>query len=125
MIQDPLAIRFLNGEVSGHGAHVRIECGTTDEPTRSEPMGREMMAKSRRWRAEVNASRVGRISHTCAVTENSGYGEEPEGPGGPSGQPVREHRPLLLIARRGLQCVGVGGLSQCWALRITPARPFL
>jgi len=43
MIQDPLAIRILSGEVT-HGAHVRIDVDRKTNQLRFEPMGREAMA---------------------------------------------------------------------------------
>ena len=43
MIQDPLAIKILNGEVL-HGAHVRIDVDRKSNQLRFEPMGREAMA---------------------------------------------------------------------------------
>ena len=43
MVQDPLAIRILNGEVL-HGAHVRIDVDRKTNQLRFEPMGREAMA---------------------------------------------------------------------------------
>jgi len=43
MIQDPLAIRILNGEVL-HGAHVRIDVDRKSNQLTFEPMGREAMA---------------------------------------------------------------------------------
>ena len=43
MIQDPLAIKILNGEVL-HGAHVRIDVDRQTNQLAFEPMGREMMA---------------------------------------------------------------------------------
>ncbi len=42
MIQDPLAIKILNGEVL-HGAHVRIGVDRTSNQLTFEPMGREAM----------------------------------------------------------------------------------
>ena len=43
MIQDPLAIKILNGEVL-HGAHVRIDVDRKSNQLRFEPMSREAMA---------------------------------------------------------------------------------
>ena len=43
MIQDPLAIKILDGEVL-HGAHVRIDVDRKTNQLRFEPMGREAMA---------------------------------------------------------------------------------
>jgi ATP-dependent Clp protease ATP-binding subunit ClpB len=43
MIQDPLAIKILNGEVL-HGAHVRIDVDRNSNHLVFEPMGREAMA---------------------------------------------------------------------------------
>jgi len=43
MVQDPLAIKILNGEVL-HGAHVRIDVDRNSNQLRFEPMGREAMA---------------------------------------------------------------------------------
>jgi ATP-dependent Clp protease ATP-binding subunit ClpB len=43
MVQDPLAIKILNGEVE-HGAHVRIDVDRNSNQLRFEPMGREAMA---------------------------------------------------------------------------------
>jgi ATP-dependent Clp protease ATP-binding subunit ClpB len=43
MIQDPLAIKILNGEVL-HGSHVRIDVDRTSNQLRFEPMSREAMA---------------------------------------------------------------------------------
>jgi ATP-dependent Clp protease ATP-binding subunit ClpB len=43
MIQDPLAIKILNGEVL-HGAHVRIGVDRKTNQLTFEPMGREAMA---------------------------------------------------------------------------------
>ena len=43
MIQDPLAIKILNGEVL-HGAHVRIDVDRKSNHLVFEPMGREAMA---------------------------------------------------------------------------------
>jgi ATP-dependent Clp protease ATP-binding subunit ClpB len=43
MIQDPLAIKILGGEVM-HGAHVRIDVDRTTNQLRFEPMSREAMA---------------------------------------------------------------------------------
>ncbi len=43
MVQDPLAIRILNGEIL-HGAHVRIDVDRKTNQLRFEPMGREAMA---------------------------------------------------------------------------------
>ncbi|MGA8729425.1 MAG: ATP-dependent chaperone ClpB [Terracidiphilus sp.] len=43
MVQDPLAIKILNGEVL-HGAHVRIDVDRRTNQLRFEPMGREAMA---------------------------------------------------------------------------------
>jgi ATP-dependent Clp protease ATP-binding subunit ClpB len=43
MIQDPLAIKILNGEVL-HGAHVRIDVDRTSNQLHFEPMSREAMA---------------------------------------------------------------------------------
>ena len=53
---------------------------------------------------------MGRISHTCAVTENSGYGEEPEGREAlrTAGQ---ETGATPDSAGAALQCVGVGGFE--------------
>jgi ATP-dependent Clp protease ATP-binding subunit ClpB len=43
MIQDPFAIKILNGEIE-HGAHVRIDVDRDTNQLRFEPMGREAMA---------------------------------------------------------------------------------
>jgi ATP-dependent Clp protease ATP-binding subunit ClpB len=43
MIQDPLAIKILNGEVL-HGTHVRIDVDRNSNQLRFEPMSREAMA---------------------------------------------------------------------------------
>jgi len=43
MVQDPLAIKILNGEVL-HGSHVRIDVDRNSNQLRFEPMGREAMA---------------------------------------------------------------------------------
>ncbi|MGB7546617.1 MAG: AAA family ATPase, partial [Terracidiphilus sp.] len=43
MIQDPLAIKILDGEVL-HGAHVRIDADMHSNQLRFEPMSREAMA---------------------------------------------------------------------------------
>jgi ATP-dependent Clp protease ATP-binding subunit ClpB len=43
MIQDPLAIKILNGEIL-HGAHVRIDVDRNSNHLHFEPMGREAMA---------------------------------------------------------------------------------
>jgi ATP-dependent Clp protease ATP-binding subunit ClpB len=43
MIQDPLAIKILNGEVL-HGAHVRIDVDRKSGQLHFETMGREAMA---------------------------------------------------------------------------------
>jgi ATP-dependent Clp protease ATP-binding subunit ClpB len=43
MIQDPLAIKILSGEVQ-HGAHVRIDVDRATDQLRFEPMSREAMA---------------------------------------------------------------------------------
>ena len=43
MIQDPLAIKILNGEVL-HGAHVRIDVDRKTNQLKFEPMNREAMA---------------------------------------------------------------------------------
>jgi len=43
MIQDPLAIKILSGEVL-HGAHVRIDADRSSNQLRFEPMSREAMA---------------------------------------------------------------------------------
>jgi ATP-dependent Clp protease ATP-binding subunit ClpB len=43
MIQDPLAIKILNGEVL-HGSHVRIDVDRDSNQLHFEPMGREAMA---------------------------------------------------------------------------------
>jgi len=43
MVQDPLAIKILNGEIE-HGAHVRIDVDRNSNQLRFEPMGREAMA---------------------------------------------------------------------------------
>jgi ATP-dependent Clp protease ATP-binding subunit ClpB len=43
MVQDPLAIKILNGEVQ-HGAHVRIDVDRKSNQLHFEPMGREAMA---------------------------------------------------------------------------------
>ncbi len=43
MVQDPLAIKILNGEVL-HGAHVRIDVDRKSGQLHFEPMGREAMA---------------------------------------------------------------------------------
>ena len=43
MVQDPLAIKILNGEIE-HGSHVRIDVDRNSNQLRFEPMGREAMA---------------------------------------------------------------------------------
>jgi len=43
MVQDPLAIKILNGEIL-HGAHVRISADRNSNQLQFEPMGREAMA---------------------------------------------------------------------------------
>jgi ATP-dependent Clp protease ATP-binding subunit ClpB len=43
MVQDPLAIKILNGEIL-HGSHVRIEVDRKSNQLHFEPMGREAMA---------------------------------------------------------------------------------
>ena len=43
MVQDPLAIKILNGEIE-HGAHVRIDVDRNSNQLVFEPMGREAMA---------------------------------------------------------------------------------
>jgi ATP-dependent Clp protease ATP-binding subunit ClpB len=43
MVQDPLAIKILDGEVL-HGAHVRIDADRKSNQLKFEPMGREAMA---------------------------------------------------------------------------------
>ena len=43
MIQDPLAIKILNGEIE-HGAHVKIDVDRNSNELRFEPMSREAMA---------------------------------------------------------------------------------
>ena len=43
MVQDPLAIKILNGEIL-HGAHVRIDADRNSNQLQFEPMGREAMA---------------------------------------------------------------------------------
>jgi ATP-dependent Clp protease ATP-binding subunit ClpB len=43
MVQDPLAIKILDGEVL-HGAHVRIDVDRKSNQLKFEPMGREAMA---------------------------------------------------------------------------------
>jgi ATP-dependent Clp protease ATP-binding subunit ClpB len=43
MIQDPLAIKILNGEVL-HGAHVRIDVDRKTNQLKFEPMSKEAMA---------------------------------------------------------------------------------
>ncbi len=43
MVQDPLAIKILNGEIE-HGAHVRIDVDRDSNQLRFEAMGREAMA---------------------------------------------------------------------------------
>jgi ATP-dependent Clp protease ATP-binding subunit ClpB len=43
MVQDPLAIKILNGEIL-HGAHVRIDVDRKSNQLNFEPMGREAMA---------------------------------------------------------------------------------
>src|SRR6202453_3570803 len=43
MVQDPLAIKILNGEVL-HGSHVRIDVDRQSNQLHFEPMGREAMA---------------------------------------------------------------------------------
>ena len=43
MVQDPLAIKILNGEIL-HGAHVRIDADRNSNHLVFEPMGREAMA---------------------------------------------------------------------------------
>jgi len=43
MVQDPLAIKILNGEIE-HGAHVRIDVDRNSNQLRFESMGREAMA---------------------------------------------------------------------------------
>jgi len=43
MVQDPLAIKILNGEIE-HGSHVRIDVDRNSNQLHFEPMGREAMA---------------------------------------------------------------------------------
>jgi ATP-dependent Clp protease ATP-binding subunit ClpB len=43
MVQDPLAIKILNGEIL-HGAHVRIDVDRKSNQLHFEPMTREAMA---------------------------------------------------------------------------------
>jgi len=43
MVQDPLAIKILDGEVL-HGAHVKIDVDRKTNQLKFEPMGREAMA---------------------------------------------------------------------------------
>jgi ATP-dependent Clp protease ATP-binding subunit ClpB len=43
MIQDPLAIKILNGEIE-HGAHVKIDADRNSNELRFETMSREAMA---------------------------------------------------------------------------------
>jgi ATP-dependent Clp protease ATP-binding subunit ClpB len=43
MVQDPLAIKILDGEVL-HGAHVKIDVDRKSNQLKFEPMGREAMA---------------------------------------------------------------------------------
>ena len=43
MIQNPLAIKILNGEIL-HGAHVKIDVDRKSGELSFEPMGREAMA---------------------------------------------------------------------------------
>jgi ATP-dependent Clp protease ATP-binding subunit ClpB len=43
MVQDPLAMKILSGEVL-HGAHVRIDVDRKTNQLRFEPMSREAMA---------------------------------------------------------------------------------
>ena len=43
MVQDPLAIKILNGEIL-HGAHVRIDVDLNSNALHFEPMSREAMA---------------------------------------------------------------------------------
>jgi ATP-dependent Clp protease ATP-binding subunit ClpB len=43
MVQDPLAIKILNGEVL-HGVHVRVDVDRNSNQLRFEPMSREAMA---------------------------------------------------------------------------------
>jgi len=43
MVQDPLAIKILNGEIL-HGSHVRIDVDRNSNQLHFEPMGREAMA---------------------------------------------------------------------------------
>jgi len=43
MVQDPLAIKILNGEIL-HGSHVRIDVDRKSDKLQFEPMGREAMA---------------------------------------------------------------------------------
>jgi ATP-dependent Clp protease ATP-binding subunit ClpB len=43
MVQDPLAMKILDGEIL-HGAHVRIDADRNKNQLRFEPMGREAMA---------------------------------------------------------------------------------
>ena len=43
MVQDPLAIKILNGEIE-HGSHVRIDVDRNSNQLVFEPMGREAMA---------------------------------------------------------------------------------
>jgi ATP-dependent Clp protease ATP-binding subunit ClpB len=43
MVQDPLAIKILNGEIL-HGSHVRIDADRNSNQLVFEPMGREAMA---------------------------------------------------------------------------------
>jgi ATP-dependent Clp protease ATP-binding subunit ClpB len=43
MVQRPLAMKILDGEVL-HGSHVRIDADRKTNQLRFEPMGREAMA---------------------------------------------------------------------------------
>jgi len=43
MVQDPLAIKILNGEIE-HGAHVKIDVDRNTNELRFDAMGREAMA---------------------------------------------------------------------------------
>jgi ATP-dependent Clp protease ATP-binding subunit ClpB len=49
MVQDPLAIKILNGEVL-HGAHVRIDVDRETNQLKFEPMSREVLAAIRKRR---------------------------------------------------------------------------
>jgi ATP-dependent Clp protease ATP-binding subunit ClpB len=43
MVQDPLAMKILDGEIL-HGAHVRVDVDRKSDKLQFEPMGREAMA---------------------------------------------------------------------------------